>query len=69
MLKFFDLDARFPRHAGEVPRAAVDYVARQVGVDPMAFAKYDWSGRSIKYHRAQIREELGFGECTVDEDA
>lgn len=34
MLKFFEIDARFPRHVGEYPPAAVDYVARQVGVDP-----------------------------------
>jgi hypothetical protein len=48
-LKFFELEARFPRHGGEIPRPAVDYVAHQVGVDPAEFAGYDWSGRSIKY--------------------
>ncbi len=33
------------------------------------FAGYDWSGRAIKYHRAQIRKALGFREATVgDED-
>jgi TnpA family transposase len=70
MLKFFDVDARFPRHAGEVPRAAVDYVARQVGVEPALFAKYVFVGRTIEYHRAEIRREMGFRECTVaDEDA
>jgi hypothetical protein len=30
LLKFFEVDACFPRHAGEVPPAAVDYVAGQV---------------------------------------
>jgi hypothetical protein len=35
ILKFFAIEARFPRHAGEVPRAAVDYVAGQVQVDPV----------------------------------
>jgi RNA polymerase sigma factor (sigma-70 family) len=30
LLKFFELEARFPRHGGEVPRAAVDYLAKQV---------------------------------------
>ena len=34
ILKFFAIEARFPRHAGEVPKAAVDYVAGQVKVDP-----------------------------------
>lgn len=69
LLKYFELDARFPRHASEIPKAAVDYVAQQVKVDPEAFSRYDWSGRSIKGHRAQIRAELGFHESTVgDED-
>jgi hypothetical protein len=26
---------------------------------------YEWSGRTIEYHRAQIRAHLGFRECTV----
>ncbi|MGI8810144.1 MAG: DUF4158 domain-containing protein, partial [Acidimicrobiales bacterium] len=69
LLKYFELEARFPRHGGEVPRAAVDYVAHQVNVAPEQFAGYDWSGRAIKYHRAQIRKALGFREATVgDED-
>ena len=34
MLKFFELEARFPRHAREIPSAAVDYVASQVKVAP-----------------------------------
>jgi Domain of unknown function (DUF4158) len=68
MLKYFELDARFPRHAGDVPRAAVDYVAEQVKVDPGLFAEYAWSGRTIEYHRAQIREALDFRESTRDDE-
>ena len=40
LLKFFDLEARFPRHVGEVPTAAVEYVAGQVKVDSALFGKY-----------------------------
>ncbi|GES09423.1 DUF4158 domain-containing protein [Acrocarpospora macrocephala] len=70
LLKFFEQEARFPRHVGELPKAAVDYVAGQVQVDPALLAEYDWSGRSIERHRAQIREALGFREPTrADEDA
>lgn len=69
LLKYFELEARFPRHAGEVPRAVVDYVAGQVKVAPEAFGDYSWSGRTIEYHRAQVRKALGFREATVgDED-
>src|SRR5437879_3319413 len=41
LLKFFEVDACFPRHAGEVPLAAVDYVAGQVHVPAPRFADYD----------------------------
>lgn len=69
LLKFFEQQARFPEHAGEVPSAAVEYVASQVGVDQSEFGSYDWSGRTIKYHRAQIRGHFGFREATrADED-
>jgi hypothetical protein len=63
LLKFFEIDGRFPEYAGEVPHAAVDYVAEQVKVDPGLFTKYELSSRAAKYHRGQIREELGFREC------
>ncbi|MEV7009132.1 DUF4158 domain-containing protein, partial [Streptosporangium sp. NPDC051022] len=68
MLKFFELEARFPRRE-DVPRPAVEFMAGQVKVDAQLFAAYDWSGRTIKNHRAQIREFYGFREPTVgDED-
>ena len=69
LLKYFEIEGRFPRHAAEVPKAAVDYVGDQVKVAPQAFADYQWSGRTIEYHRAQVRKALGFREATVgDED-
>jgi hypothetical protein len=68
MLKFFELEARFPRDGREVPPAAVDYVASQVKVDPAEFASYDWRGRSIKHHRARIREAFGFRTATREDE-
>nr|WP_267595967.1 DUF4158 domain-containing protein [Carbonactinospora thermoautotrophica] len=39
-------------------------------VEPALFAKYAFSGRTIEYHRAQIRRALGFWESTrADEEA
>ncbi|MGH9222474.1 MAG: DUF4158 domain-containing protein, partial [Acidimicrobiales bacterium] len=70
ILKFFELEARFPRSPDELPAATVEYVASQVKVDPGQLAKYSWSGRTIEYHRAQVREALGFREATrADEEA
>lgn len=65
LLRFYIDNGRFPRGRSEIPDAAIDYIARQVGVDRTEVAFYDWSGRTIEYHRAQIRDWLGFRECTV----
>src|SRR6266487_2637636 len=58
------LEGRFPRHVGELPRQAVDYLAQQLRVAPDLFASYAWSGRTIEYHRAQARAALGLREAT-----
>ena len=69
LLKFFELEGRFPAHAAELPPAAVEYVAGPVKVAASELGQYEWSGRTIKYHRAQIREASGFREPTrADED-
>lgn len=69
LLKFFQYAARFPNHQQEVPSAVIDYVALQVGVSPQLYENYDWQGRSVKYHRAQIREFFSFREATVADAA
>lgn len=69
MLKFFEIEARFPRHAGEYPPAAVAYVARQVDVDPDELAGYEWVGSTAEYHRSQIRRVLGFRRSSLDDEA
>jgi hypothetical protein len=40
-LKFFEIEGRFPRHAGELPRRAVSYMASQVAVAADMLADYD----------------------------
>ena len=67
LLKFFQHEGRFPRQRQDVPGVAVEDVARQTGVAPGEWARYDWDGRTIKYHRAQIRAFLGFREATVED--
>jgi Domain of unknown function (DUF4158) len=68
LLKLFQTEGRFPRRPEDVPAAAVEVLAPQVGVPAAAWRGYDWRGRTIEYHRAQIRAALGFREAT-DEDA
>jgi TnpA family transposase len=69
LLKFFELETRFPDDVSEIPSAALGYVAQQVKVDSTEFARYDWGGRAIERHRMQIRAAFGFRMFTrADED-
>jgi len=67
MLKFYNLYGRFPDGDGELPREVVEFVARQVQVSPDALQGYEFSERTDRYHRAQIRGHFGFRECTVED--
>lgn len=67
LLKFFQNEARFPSHKYEVPKAVIAYIAKQIYSEPELYAGYDWTGRSITYHRTQIREFFGFREDTVED--
>jgi len=65
LLKYFQLEGKFPRHRREIPQAALTYVARQLKISPDVFQEYDWRGRTIVNQRATIRSFLGFREGTV----
>lgn len=67
LLKFFEIEARFPETVKEVPTAAVSYVAPQVKVPAEPWAGYDWQGRTAARHRSEIREAFGFRESTEED--
>lgn len=69
LLKFFEIDARFPERASDIPPQAVDFMARQLKMAPADFAPDYFKSEAVKKHRAQIREAFGFRVCTRgDED-
>lgn len=65
LLKFFELDGR-SRHVGEQPPASMSYVAQRmvVKLDDAELSSYDWLGRTVTCHRAQIRNADWFREET-----
>jgi Domain of unknown function (DUF4158) len=68
--KFFLAHARFPRGRSELPDEAVRFIARQLQLPASELGFYDWTGRTVERHRAEIRQLLGFRECTLaDQDA
>src|SRR3954468_1373686 len=67
LLKMFQVNGRFPYRLEEVPVAAVEAIASQIEVPAEALRRYDWRSRAAAYHRAQIRDALGFREPTLDD--
>lgn len=68
MSKSFQLQGGFPTYSEEIPPAAVPFVADQVNVDAVLFGRYAWTGRTIEYHRHQIRDTYGTHAATEDEE-
>jgi len=70
LLKFFQYEFCFPEDQSEIPRQAIDYIAQQLDLSPDIFESYNWYGRSIKTHRKDIREVLGFRPASLsDQDS
>jgi len=67
LLLYFQHEGRFPQHRHEVPRPVVAHIAAQVGVAYEEWLRYDWDSRSIRYHRVQIREALGYREASIQD--
>ena len=67
MVKFYARHGRFPDGDGDLPKEVVEFVARQVQVPAGALRGYRFAGRTVEYHRAQIREHFGYRECTVED--
>lgn len=65
LLKFFQQAGRFPENETKLPAQMITYVAHQLSLSPEVIQVYQWDGRTIKEHRRQIREWLGFHPATV----
>ena len=68
LLKFFQLNAQFPRYHRDVPAAVLDFVAKQLDVEPAPWFDYDLKGRSGKRDREQVRTFLGFRPITLEDE-
>jgi hypothetical protein len=64
LLKFFQYNTKFPTSKNEIPKDVIKFIAKQLLLNSRIFEKYDWEGRTINYHKAQIRNFFGFREST-----
>jgi hypothetical protein len=69
LLRPYGRFGRFPRNRGELHPDAVEFMARAVKADPAELTGYDWSGRTIKRHRHEIRAHFGFRLCGEEDGA
>lgn len=65
LLKYFQLQGRFPRRKQDIPALIVEHVAQQLKIKRNALQTYAWTGSIIEKHRSQIRRRLGFRTGTV----
>lgn len=59
LLKFFEIEARFPRSAAEVPPPAMSYLAEQLKLAPEVFTGYDWSAPRYGHPPGPRRDRHG----------
>ena len=60
LLKTFQFEGHFPERREEVVTTIVFHLANQTGVPPEAYFEEEWSERTQRHQRAQIREYCGF---------
>ncbi len=65
LLKFFQLEGRFPVYHKEVPRDAVEFLAETLDLPVSAWDTFSFKARSAERTRARIRDFLGFRSATV----
>jgi hypothetical protein len=69
LLKLFQRDGRFPERRKASAENIVTYLAQQVGVSPDLYLAVDWSERTQRQQRAQIREHCGFRVFGTQDEA
>ena len=67
LLKFFQLEGRFPHYHKAVPLPAVNHLAEQLEVAASTWFDYPLKGRSGSRDREQLRAFLGFRQATNDD--
>lgn len=67
LLKWFQVEARFPSGKSEIPEAITAFIAKQLKQHPRLFQDYKWQDRSFVYHKVQIREYFNFKETAVED--
>jgi Domain of unknown function (DUF4158) len=68
LLKYFQLNGRFPRQHRDIPGAVLAFVGEPLSVAPESWFDYDLWGRSGQRDRERIRAYLGFRPIEVADE-
>jgi hypothetical protein len=60
MLKFFQLEGRYPVNGEVIPEALITCLANQLGIEVSGMENFNWENRSIERFRGEIRKLLGY---------
>lgn len=62
LFKYFQQEACFPTDSSMIPLPVTEFIAKQLEISTDQFKHYDWRGRTLERHRAEIRQYFGFRE-------
>lgn len=65
LLKFFQLEGRFPENLQDIPKQAINHLACLLKIKASTLSDYNLKGRSSKRHRTEIRAFEGFRTSTL----
>jgi Domain of unknown function (DUF4158) len=69
LLKAFQFDGRFPERREDIAGSIVAHLASQTGVPHGAYFDGEWSERTQRHQRAEIREHCGFRTFHAEDEA
>ena len=67
LLKFFQIEARFPFFHKEAPKSALDFLADQIVVSTDLWFDYPLKNRTNKRDRKELRAYFGFRRATAED--
>ncbi len=65
LLKYFQVEGKFPNRKQDIPKVVIEHVAEQMHVQSSIFQQYELQGRAAKRHRVEIRRFFGIRKGTV----
>ncbi len=65
LLKYFQVEGKFPNRKQDIPKVVIEHVAEQMNVQSSILQQYELQGRAAKRHRVEIRRFFGIRKGTV----